>query len=147
MNKSQVQEELETAVRETHAKYDVFQGVIVFGSFPTSEHPNDLDLLPVMREYGGNIDFSPVSEDDPEDDQPDYQLWKEIELYFASYFSTQGHKVIIKKYRERDGLIHLESLVSLDNPIQLKREVERYKADPNNFIGTEEARTKLKNIF
>jgi hypothetical protein len=147
MNKFQVQEQLETAVRNTHAKYEVFQGVVVFGSFPTDKpDPTDLDLVPVMREYGGNWDFSPVSEGDPEDDHPDYRLWEEIEAFFASHFSAQGYDAVIKTSRKK-GLIHMESLVALDDPSLLKSELERYSAKPEDFVGTEEAARMIRELF
>ena len=147
MDKSKVREELETAVKNTHEKYDNFQGVCVFGSFVTDkENPTDLDLVPVLREYGGNWDFSPVSESGYEDEHPDYKLWEEIEAFFASHFSAESYEAVFKTSR-KTGLIHLESLVALDNPALLKSELERYGAKPENFIGTEEAGTKIREIF
>lgn len=140
MNKEKLRETLELAVKETHKKYPNFQGVIPFGSFAREEeNPADIDLIPVLKKYGGDWRFRPVSEGESEFDE-DYYAYRDVQTYFASYFAdfAKGYNVIVKTGKI-NGLIHIESLVALDNLPLLKRYVILYAAKPKEFIGTEEA--------
>lgn len=148
MDKTKMRETLEHAVRETHKRYPNFQGVIPFGSFFTDkENPTDIDLIPVLKKYCGDWRFRPVWEDMPEFDE-DYYVYEDVESYFASYFAdfAEGYNVIVKKGKT-NGLIHIESLVALDNIPLLKMYVILYSAKPKEFIGTEEAARIIKGFY
>lgn len=146
MNREVIRPILEKAVAETHKSFPDFLGVVVFGSFVSNKpEPNDLDVIPVMKEYQGNWDFSSVCEDDSPDQDPDYCQWKEVEKVFLSYFPLlTNQKPNLRFGRERG--VHYESLVVLNNPDFLREELQRYHAKPENFVGDEEIRSILIKI-
>lgn len=147
MNKQAVGETLELAVRNTHERYANFQGVVVFGSFASGkENPSDLDLIPILRQYGSSWDFSPESEGDGMDYHPDHFTYLEIEDFFLSHFQHLADGNVLKK-REGKGLIHIESLIAMDDLEQARRWLDHYQARAENFIGTEEARNLLLRLY
>src|SRR3989344_8583160 len=108
MDKIKVKETLEIAVRNTCEKYTNFQGVYIFGSFATEkENPNDLDLIPVLKEYDDSWNLMPSGEDEPIYSD-EYYKYKEIENFFASHFALpKGYEVILKAKFKRNALIHI----------------------------------------
>ena len=59
---------------------------------------------------------------------------------------ARGYDTVIKTLYKRNGLIHIESLVALDDPMLLKDELLRYEADPGNFIGMPHTKRILEKI-
>lgn len=151
MNKESYRSFLEIAVENTHQKFPNFLGVVIFGSFVTDKpEPNDLDIVPVMQKYDGNWDFSPVSEDDTHDDHPDYYEFTDSEDYFLSHFPIIfTRKEILSKglNRIKQRGLHYERLVALNDPERLKKWIDYYHADPKNFVGQEESRRTLLDLF
>src|SRR3989344_1952869 len=153
MEKDEVKKTLEVAVQNTHLKFPVFQGVVIFGSFVTSkQNPSDLDLVPVLQTYDDDWAFAPFSEGEPEWGE-EYYSYKEIEKFFCSHFSelarAYGYQAIMRTMQNdnehKKALIHIESLVALDDLKQLKERLDYYSAKPENFIGTElAAQTMLR---
>ncbi len=150
MNKQLVRETLSTAVRNTHLHYPNFQGVVIFGSFATGNpKPSDLDLIPVLQKYGSCWYFKPQSEDDARDYHPDYDAYKQLEAFFASHFTeiAKGYEAVIKTRDSESWLIHIVSLVALDDISRLEEELLRLHTSPINFVGEEEARTKIEEHY
>lgn len=152
MNREVYRPLLETAVENTSRIFPNFKGVVIFGSFVTDKPvPNDLDIIPVFQIYEGNWDFSPVSEGDFCDDHPDYFEFCDTEKYFLSHFPiifTQEEILRQCLCKNKQRGVHYESVVALNDPERLKHEVvEHYHADPNNFVGQEQARKTLLELF
>ena len=151
MNKDEIKATLERAVEETHRKYDNFQGVCIFGTFITDKaDPTDVDIIPVLRIYGGDWYFKPEWEEDIVDDHPDYHKWLEVCEYFLSYFVhlPKGDEEIRSGSIVRNALIHDGAgIVALDDLPQLKQHLSYHNIDSKNFIGTEEAREIIKKIL
>ena len=151
MNKDEIKATLERAVEETHRKYDNFQGVCIFGTFITDKaDPTDVDIIPVLREYGGDWFFEPASDDDLVDDHPDYDKWVKVCEYFLSHFShiSKGNEQIRTGCLVRNALIHDGAgIVALDDLAQLKEHLSYYKIDPEKFIGTREAYEIIKKTL
>lgn len=140
---------LEEAVKNTNLRFPTFQGVVIFGSFLTSEDPADLDVIPVMERYNGEWNLQPIdSEGEPCDDEPDYQMWLRLEDYFLSHFPLLPERTKIKgqRMKGKERGIHYEHLVSLENPLALREVFANYNARPENFVGTQTARLKLIEI-
>lgn len=149
MDKNKTRLILEEAVRKTNLRFPTFQGVIIFGSFITSENPRDLDILPVMERYKGEWNLQSVdSEGEPCDDEPDYQMWLELEDYFLSHFPLLPEDSKIKgnymKGKERG--VHYEHLISLSAPLAVGEVLANYNARPENFVGNQAARCRLMEI-
>ena len=148
MDKEKIKESIVIAAKNTHRKYRNFQGVIIFGSFLTEkENPSDIDLIPVLEKYDGSWHFHWISETGHEYDN-DYYEYKKIENKFCSYFKdfSKGYDTVLKT-AEKNGLIHIESLVTLDDLVMLKKELCRYGAIPKNFIGNEKASRIIYDLY
>ena len=142
---------LETAVTNTNLRFPNFQGVVIFGSFVTDKpEPSDIDIIPVMQKYDGNWDFSPVSECDSHDDHPDYYEFTDSENYFLSHFPVifTKEEILCKSMNKakRRG-IHCERLIAFNDLSQLRRSIPCYFANPENFVGREQARKTLFDIL
>jgi len=146
--KSRLAETLEIAVANTTKKYTNFQGVDVFGSFddPKKIDPRDIDLVPVLEEYEGDWKFWT---DDEGDHELAYDAYEVMEKFFGSHFTkfVEGTRGLFKSQRKPYGLLHIESLVAFDNPAKLKERLDHYKAKPKDFIGTEEARKRILELY
>ncbi len=141
---------LERAVENTHEKFPNFLGAVIFGSFVTDKpEPNDLDMIPVMQKYDGNWDFSPVSEDDSHDDHSDYYEFTNSEDYFLSHFPIIFTKEEILSrgiHRNKQKGLHYERLIALNDPVRLKKWLDHYSANPENFVGDEVTKKRLIEI-
>ena len=148
MDKIKVKETLEIAVRTTCEKYINFQGVYIFGSFVTEkENPNDLDLIPVLKEYDDSWNLMPIHEEEPIYSD-EYYKYKEIENFFASHFALpKEYEAILKTNLKRMALIHIERIIALDVPHMLVDYMKFYKLKPEQFIGNPEAAKILKALY
>lgn len=149
MDKHKTRLVLEEAVKKTNLRFPTFQGVVIFGSFVTSENPQDLDIIPVMKRYNGEWNLQPVdSEGEPCDDEPDYQMWLELEDYFLSHFPLlpEGTKIKGNYIKGKERGVHYEQLVSLEHPLAVREVLVNYHAKPENFVGIQAAGRRLMEI-
>ncbi len=148
MDKVKVKEELEVAVRNTCEKFINFQGVYIFGSFvQKKKKANDLDLIPVLKEYDDSWNFMPLSEGEPWYSD-EYYKYQEIETFLVSHFTLpKEYESMLKTSLERNALIHIERIMALDVPHMLVDYMNFYKLKPEHFIGNPEAAKVLKHIY
>lgn len=146
MDKQKIRETLEHAVRETHKKYPNFQGVVLFGSFVKGKKdPFDVDLVPVLETYKGSWTFCT---DDEGDYDEFYDEYEEMRDFFGDHFKqfAEGYESLFRTYTKK-GLLHIESLVVLDNLPRLKERLDHYHTGPGNFIGTEKAAGIIADFY
>lgn len=150
IDRPKMRETLESAVKNTHAQYPNFQGVIIFGSFVNDkEKSSDIDLIPVLKTYNGCWYFRPICEGENEFEE-DYYGYEKMQKAFGEYFkdSVSGNRHVFKTMRNMKGLIHIGAgLVALDDMKYLKEKLEHHGARPENFIGTEEAARAINKFY
>jgi len=137
MDKCKVREQLEVAVRNTHAKYDRFQGVCIYGSFATDKpDPKDVDVITVFDTYNADHD--------------DFIEICKMEEYFKSHF----RKLPKDKYiHRRDGrinerIIHIgNGLTYLSDSNHLKEKLTNFGVQPEDFIGTDKPEDIIREVL
>lgn len=148
MDKDKVNKTLRLAVSETNRKYPLFQGVVIFGSFVTEKpDPSDVDLISVLETYGGSWTFETDDEGEYDDDY--YEFYKPMEEFFGAFFLdlARGCDAIIKTAQKRKALLHIESLVALDDPPKFRERLQIYPAKPENFVGIEKAARVILDFY
>src|SRR3989344_3137577 len=85
MEKQAVREMLERAVADTHAHYENFHGIVLFGSFVTPKpNPGDIDIIPVLGSYDGSWNFQQYELGDFD---TDYYTYLQMEAHFGRHFT------------------------------------------------------------
>lgn len=149
MDKTGLRQRIRTAVMNTHARYDNFQGLVLFGSFLEKEAPADIDVVPVLTAYDDDWLFRSQSETGEEHSDAFYE-YLEMENLFGSHFAdfAEGYDRVFKTHRHRNGLFHDGGgVVALANLPYLKQRLDSLRASPENFIGTENAYTIMRDFY
>ena len=148
MDKDLVDRLLDHAIASTHRQYFPFQGVVLFGSFLVKDDPDDVDIIPVLLTYDSSWDFKSPWEEEPVDDSAAYHEYLKIESFFANFFkNVPGYEVAVKTLRNRNGLLHIETLMALDDLKLVQRVMEEKETHYGNFRGTAYAQRVLETHF